>query len=239
MVVHKNGDNVKYKNLIKRFSLALFVSTFFACGQQAGPSVNLLPINAPAINLSQDPSFGGSSPSVYILNIATHSIDSRTGSEIIYNPSAGSRSVLLSYADLETNVLGQTLCDIGDNWCTIKISKTLNPENYVNDPGDAPYYQVMLQEVLTHEIGHTFGFGHWSNPNYIMYAYENNANVSDSALDTFVSDLTNFREHGTATGYPTLGSTSTSDTSDQDFMIINYNPSKNFLITDDSSRLKS
>jgi hypothetical protein len=208
---------MNFKNLnILCGIVALFILS--ACGQPPQAS-----INAQSINLSSDSSFSGSSGSVAVLAIATNDIDSRTGSEIVYDRSGSARTVTLSFADLNTattSILGLTSCDLDNNSCTIQVAPMLNPDTY--SVANQPYIQVMLQEVLVHEIGHTFGFGHFTDPTHVMYKYENNDNVDPDRLDTFVSNLTNFRENGDSTGYPTLASAASGDTEAPDFVIITH-----------------
>jgi hypothetical protein len=208
-IVIMRNDNMINK-MIGLIGLFVVAGVMTGCGS----SQALPPVNAQYINLSQDGSFLNNTSGT-ILEAATAQLDQYVGDEVIYSKKGEARQVSIAYASLATNILGLTSCEVngdGDNLqCTITISPTVNPDNY-SDPTAKAIIADTLAEVLVHEIGHSFGFGHFTDPDHIMYKYANPDNYETiSRFQTFASNLNSFRENGTATGYPTLESSTAGD----------------------------
>ena len=196
-------------HIIKRnFILSLFLvltSLFTGCSQPT--------VNAKYINLQQDGSFLARPISQSVLVGSTADLDRRVGDEIIYSNDGDARNVSIKYGNLDKDVLGLTSCDLNNNQCDITISLIVNPDQYP-DPVAQAIMKSILEEVLLHEIGHSFGFGHFADPTHIMYKYENTDNIKSDRFQVFAENLNSFRNDGDKTGFPTLESGSAGDTLD-------------------------
>jgi predicted Zn-dependent protease len=141
-----------------------------------------------------------------ILQVANE-LEAYSQEEILFRQN--NRSVVIKYGPLDGSLLGLTECTFySDNIrtnCVITIKQEINPDLATSN-AERLTKERLFYGVLRHEIGHAFGMGHnLVDTNNLMYPIFNFSHVEDqNVLLKFISDLTNFRYNGAASGIRTI-----------------------------------
>ena len=182
-------------NCLKLFVFTTLILLLFACSAATPiPSVSVS-----SINLKSDSSFNGSNAKV--LSSLLANLNSSENGNIV----SSGRPVTLHFGSLPANILGSTDCNITDNVCDITISNDINP-NSGTDQSSATFLSELLEFVLLHEIGHSFGLGHVADPTAVMYWQVNESQLGNyltqAVLNDYYNDVALIRTKGDSSGLP-------------------------------------